>query len=132
MRTTASSRWSVSVTGSEGGTAVETFDVSVDNAAPQLTNAATDSASIGGAGVGDTVTLTADFTDAGVLDTHTATIDWGDGTTTTATVDQVAGTVTGDHVYSSGGLYEVAVRAGRRRRRNGCRDDGCRGRRAPG
>ncbi|MGI9455054.1 MAG: PKD domain-containing protein, partial [Aeoliella sp.] len=58
---------------------------------------------------GDTVTLTADFTDAGVLDTHTATIDWGDGTSTAGVVDQLLGTVTGDHVYANGGIYEATI-----------------------
>ena len=39
------------------------------------------------------------FTDPGT-DTHTATWDWGDGTTSTGTVDEPSGTVTGSHNYA--------------------------------
>lgn len=40
---------------------------------------------------GGTVTLTGSFTDPGINDTHTGSVDWGDGSTTTATIVQGAG-----------------------------------------
>lgn len=95
----------------EDGTfaAGNTVAVDVANLAPVIVSLSTDSGSLGGAKAGETVNLSASFTDAGVLDTHTATIDWGDGTTSVGTVDQGTGTVTADHVYAEGGYYEVTL-----------------------
>lgn len=100
---------SVTVTDDDLASGSETASVTVNNVAPEITSLATSSPAIGGAEQGETVTLSADFTDVGTLDTHTAVIDWGDGTTTVATVDQNTGTVSGDHVYANGGLYEVTL-----------------------
>ena len=60
---------------------------------------------------GETVTVTASFTDPGLLDTHTAVIDWGDGTITNGNVDQEAGSgmVTGSHIYPDNGVFTVTV-----------------------
>ncbi|MEM8864286.1 MAG: PKD domain-containing protein [Planctomycetota bacterium] len=87
----------------------DTFALTVANVAPTIDSLATDSPAIGGAERGETVTLSATFSDVGTLDTHTAVIDWGDGTTSAGVIDQVAGTVTGDHVYASGGFFDVTV-----------------------
>jgi PKD repeat protein len=56
---------------------------------------------------GQTVTLTATFTDPDAGDTHTATIDWGDGTIVDAIV--AAGQVSGGHAYADNGVYTVTV-----------------------
>jgi hypothetical protein len=58
---------------------------------------------------GNTVNLSSSFTDAGSLDTHSATIDWGDGNTTTGTVNSATRTVTGQHAYSGLGPYTIKV-----------------------
>jgi ELWxxDGT repeat protein len=58
---------------------------------------------------GVTFSLTASFTDPGVDDTHTAVVDWADGTLEAGMVDQVVGTVSGSHVYSTTGQYSVTV-----------------------
>lgn len=99
----------VTLTDTGGGSVTEMFDVTVNNVAPVITSLATSSPAIGGAEQGETVTLSADFTDVGTLDAHNAVIDWGDGTTSAGIVDQNAGTVSGDHVYANGGLYEVTL-----------------------
>lgn len=99
----------VTLTDTGGGSVTELFDVTVNNVAPEITSLTTSSPAIGGAEQGETVTLSADFTDVGTLDTHTAVIDWGDGTTSVGTVDQITGSVSGDHVYANGGLYEVTL-----------------------
>ena len=99
----------ITATDDDGGSASVDFDLTVANADPTIGSVTTTSSALGGARAGETVTLNADFSDAGVLDTHTAEIDWGDGTVTIATVDSATGTLTGDHVYASGGLFDVTV-----------------------
>jgi PKD repeat protein len=56
---------------------------------------------------GQTVTLTATFTDPDAGGTHTATIDWGDGTIVDAIV--AAGQVSDGHAYADDGVYTVIV-----------------------
>jgi hypothetical protein len=81
------------------------------NAAPVVDHVTTSSPSCGGARDGDSVAVSATFTDANHGDTHTATIDWGDGTVTSGTVVQSAGSgsVSGQHTYTSGGRFHVTV-----------------------
>ncbi len=61
--------------------------------------------------VGATVDASVSFSDPDKLDTHTAAWDWGDGNTSTGTVTESngAGTITGDHAYSTPGVYVVTV-----------------------
>ncbi|MCA9238731.1 MAG: hypothetical protein KDA37_00960 [Planctomycetales bacterium] len=99
----------VSVNDDDGGGDSSSSATTVNNLAPVLVSLTTDSPDIGGAQQGETVNLSASFTDAGTLDTHTALIEWGDGTSTAATVDQLAGTLAGSHVYAQGGFYNVTV-----------------------
>ncbi len=82
-----------------------TTTVTVTNVAPNV------EAGIGQSiGIGENVNLDpASFTDPGTADTHTSTIDWGDGTVEPGTVDQLAGTVSGSHSYSTAGTYTVTV-----------------------
>ncbi|MCP4166149.1 MAG: hypothetical protein GY759_09690, partial [Chloroflexi bacterium] len=61
---------------------------------------------------GDSLTVTAIYTDSGILDTHTATVDWDDGLGPVAAVVDGAdgsGTATGMHSYLSDGDYTVQV-----------------------
>ena len=55
------------------------------------------------------INASADFTDPDVNDIHTAVWDWGDNTTSSGTVDQVADTVSGSHTYTSAGVYTVTL-----------------------
>lgn len=58
-----------------------------------------------------TVHISATFTDAIPSDTHTATINWGDGLASPGTVTETngSGIATGDHVYTSPGVYTVSI-----------------------
>lgn len=86
----------LTVRGSDGFDATDTAQVTVDNVDPTLGGVALSAASVD---EGGSVTLTGSFSDAGSADTHTVTIDWGDGTSSNAVVDQVAGTFSADHTY---------------------------------
>ncbi|MEZ6128115.1 MAG: Calx-beta domain-containing protein [Planctomycetaceae bacterium] len=81
----------------------------VSNQSPELLTAETDATFADKAEPGDTVTLSATFTDPDAGDMHTAVIDWGDGTTSAGTVDSLSGTISGDHEYITGGLFVVTV-----------------------
>jgi len=61
--------------------------------------------------VGASVTADASFSDPGVLDTHTGTIDWGDGTSSSASVNEAngSGSASGTHAYASSGVYTVTL-----------------------
>lgn len=61
--------------------------------------------------VNTSVDVNVPFTDADALDTHTAVWDWGDGTTSAGMVTEAggAGVITGDHVYTTPGLYAIQV-----------------------
>ncbi len=59
-----------------------------------------------------TVATFTDANPAGTASDYTAIISWGDGTTSTGTIDSAAGggfTVTGSHTYASGGAYQISV-----------------------
>src|SRR5204863_9598175 len=51
------------------------------------------------------------FSDAGMADTHTATISWGDGTSSTGSVQEGSGqgAVTASHAYADNGTYTINV-----------------------
>ena len=64
----------ITATDDKGEAGSATFALVVDNVAPTVT---IDPGQVTVIAEGDTVTVTAEFTDPGSLDTHTATIDWG-------------------------------------------------------
>ena len=59
---------------------------------------------------GGPVSITAGFSDDGDIP-YVAIVDWGDGRTSSATVDFAdgRGTVEADHVYADNGLYDVTI-----------------------
>ncbi|XAM00677.1 PKD domain-containing protein [Phycisphaeraceae bacterium D3-23] len=87
----------VTVTDDDAGSAAGASSVTVNNVGPSLSGVSLSSSSVD---EGGGVTLTGSILDAGVNDTHTVEVDWGDGTTSNATVDQVAGTFTANHTYA--------------------------------
>ena len=101
----------VTVTDDDTGSDTATVDTIVANVDPTIDAIASDATFADKAEEGETVTVSGAFSDVGTLDTHTASIDWGDGTVTAATVVQGAGggTYSGDHAYTSGGVYAVTV-----------------------
>ena len=95
----------------DSGTDSETVSTIVKNVAPVITSFSSDAEDCGDRAEGDPVHVTGMFTDVGTLDTHTATIDWGDNTSSTATIVESGGvgTIAGEHVYASGGIYQITV-----------------------
>lgn len=104
---TPSDIYTVELTLSDGvGSNSETVNITVVNAAPQLSNLVL----TGPDGVGGTATLTGDLSDAGVDDTFTLTIDWGDATPPEV-IALPAGTTSFDvdHTYNASGAFVVTV-----------------------
>jgi pentapeptide MXKDX repeat protein len=100
----------VTVTDDDGGSAQDTFFVTVVNVAPTVMPVNSS------AYTGDETTpiLVAEFTDPGFLDTHTAVIiNWGDGTSSVGSVteptDTEPGKVYGTHSYAAPSMYTVTV-----------------------
>jgi hypothetical protein len=87
--------------------------VTVNNVDPVITSLGSDATFDEKAEEGDTVSISAAFTDIGVLDTHRATINWGEpgGVDEPATIIQGSGsgTVIADHVYNAGGVYTLTL-----------------------
>ena len=59
--------------------------------------------------VGEPLNVGIGFSDPGTADTHLAAIDWGDGTADNGLVDQAAQRISGSHIYSQPGTYEVQI-----------------------
>lgn len=100
---------SVTVTDDDTGSGNQTATVLVNNVAPVITATDTSSPSGDKAREGETVAVSGTFSDVGPLDLHTVTLDWGDGTLTSATVNQLADTFAGGHAYAAGGIYTVTI-----------------------
>ncbi|MCP4284101.1 MAG: hypothetical protein GY792_06575, partial [Gammaproteobacteria bacterium] len=78
--------------------------ITVNNVAPTVKAGADQTIT-----AGEPLAAAAAFTDPGPLDTHTATIAWGDSAVTTGTVDQLAQTISGTHIYASDGEFVVTI-----------------------
>lgn len=98
------------IDGADPTTAV-TAPVIVHNVAPAIQSFVSSAPGVGDGREGEPVTVTGAFTDVGLLDTHTAVINWGDGTTSAAVVTEAAGagTFAAEHVYATGGIYQLSV-----------------------
>jgi hypothetical protein len=98
----------ISADDGNGGIAEVTFDLVVENVAPDVSEI---SAPVELVPTNTQITASATFTDPGVLDTHTATWDWGDGQTSTGTVMQGAGfgSVEDSHTYTQPGVYAITL-----------------------
>jgi hypothetical protein len=94
----------MTVTDSFGGVGVDSFAITVVNVAPSVFAGGTRTT----AG-SSTVFPSVHFTDVGILDTHSAEIDWGDGATSTASVDASRHIVGGGHTYTNPGQFIVTV-----------------------
>ena len=100
----------LTVTADYGASGSATSTVTIDNVAPAVDTGADQAGD-----EGDTLLVSATFSDPGTGDTHTATIDWDDGAVTTGTVG-LEGTVSGTHIYVDNDVYTVTVEV--------CDDDG--------
>jgi hypothetical protein len=105
--------YNISLTLSDDDSGSDSAAVStlVKNVAPAIAAFTSDAVECGAKREGDTVHVTGAFIDVGTLDTHSATISWGDHTTTVATIAEAggAGTIAGEHIYSSGGIFRIIV-----------------------
>ena len=92
-----------------GGNDIDSTVVTVNNAAPLLSNISANPTTII---IGGTTSLSGTITDVGTLDTHQILINWGDGAPTT-TIDLAAGVTTfnANHQYNTAGTFNVAVTA---------------------
>lgn len=97
----------LTVTDTAGETSTDTATITVNNVAPIINSIG----SIEPVLPGIQINTNASFSDAGVLDTHTATWNWGDGNSSAGVVSETngSGTVTGNHTYSSPGVYTVTL-----------------------
>jgi len=104
----------VRLTDDDTGFVTRSTTTRITNVAPVLTSLTNSSPDCGQAFMGvDRVTISAAFSDVGKRDTHSASINWGDGTTSTGTVTETIGTgigtVSGSHVYATGGFFTITV-----------------------
>jgi hypothetical protein len=98
----------VSVTDSEGESVSASTAITVRNAPPVIGSLTTSAGVIGNASAGQSVSLSAAFTDPGTLDSFSVVIDWGDGTPTTGGT-LAAGQVQSSHAYAQGGVYQITM-----------------------
>jgi Ca2+-binding RTX toxin-like protein len=109
---TPSQTVTITATDSDNAASTTTFTLTVNsanNVAPVITAISNSSPDCGGVFQGESVSVSASFTDANAGDSHTATINWGDGTTSAGTVTVSSGSVAGSHVYATGGFYTITV-----------------------
>jgi hypothetical protein len=102
----------ISATDSDGFNTEVTFQLNVNNVAPEYVGFFVTQGLI----IFDTMTIgPVSFVDASSVDTHTALLDWGDGTSpefvtvTPSSGTGTYGTVSESHVYDSNGFFEVTV-----------------------
>jgi hypothetical protein len=84
-----------------------TAEVTIENVAPIL-----DASPNQTVDVGEMVNLFASFSDPGWLDTHAADIDYGDSSSEVGTITEPngsSGSITGNHIYTWPGTYEVMI-----------------------
>ena len=106
----------VSAVDNTGAQSAVTFDLVVNNVAPDLGPISGPQVPVG---ISDQpIMFTAVFTDPGPVDTHTAYFDWGDGSACvtsstnpdcTVTTTGGPGSVEGSHTYSAPGVYAVEL-----------------------
>ncbi|MCR4428193.1 MAG: PKD domain-containing protein [Caldiserica bacterium] len=101
-----STQVTITVTDTWDRTAQTTFDLAVNNLPPECGTIQVPPAPVQ---INTPVDVSCTFTDPGTQDTHTATWNWGDGSISTGTVTETdgSGKVSGQHIYSTPGVYQV-------------------------
>jgi len=102
----------VRLTDDDGGEDTDQVSLTVDNVDPVIGSLASDATFDDLANEGETVTVSGTFSDVGVEDTFTAVVDWGDGSPVapvTVTGGSGAGSLTSQHAYIAGGVYNITV-----------------------
>jgi uncharacterized repeat protein (TIGR01451 family) len=99
----------LTVTDDDGGTGTSSLDVTVANAAPEITDMAANSPSSG------VINFSAAFSDPGWLDRHAGSCDFGDGTSADGDMTEeneqpdATGNMTAVHQYAAEGRYTLSV-----------------------
>ncbi len=98
----------VSITDNQGATGTGKGTVTVNNVPPTVSAITAPNSPII---LGNSVAVSATFTDPGVLDTHTASWDWGDASKSAGTVIESngSGSVSGSHTYAQTGVFTVTL-----------------------
>jgi len=107
---TPADNYAISLTLSDGReTDTDSATVTVNNAAPVLSNIVANPPTIN---VGGITNLSGTVSDAGTLDTHQIMISWGDGSPNT-TLNLAAGVTTfnSNHQYNASGTFNIGVTA---------------------
>ena len=78
----------------------------VTNRPPQLTNISAPNIPIQ---IGQSINATVTFIDPDINDTYTALWDWGDGLTSPGIVSEGNQSITGNHTYTTAGVYTINV-----------------------
>ena len=96
----------MTLTDDDGGSDTVEILINVENDAPEFGTVN----SVAG-DEGDSVAVSAAFTDNDASGNYTSVIDWGDATTSTGSViyDNGNGTVTGEHIYADNDTYVVTI-----------------------
>jgi Ca2+-binding RTX toxin-like protein len=100
----------LTLTDAHGSEDADTATVTVNNVSPVITSVVNSAPEVGDAAPRNVVAVAGLFTDVATLDTHTTVIDWGDGTITSALINEAAGSFSGTHAYATGGIYDIVVR----------------------
>ena len=110
----------VTVTDDDTGAIDGSTSVEVSNLVPVLAPITTPAARANKAVVGQQISVSGLFTDVGTLDTHTVIVQWDDGSVSNSELNPGdfsaldvdgggAGSFTGIHTYTTGGIFEVLV-----------------------
>ncbi len=97
---------SVTAVSNDGSVTLTLADLSVSNAAPEVTALSLDTGAIVEGGL---VTLRGSVVDAGLLDTQSLSIDWGDGAVEVFTLDAGGGSFSPSHRYLDDGSYQISL-----------------------
>jgi PKD domain/RTX calcium-binding nonapeptide repeat (4 copies) len=99
----------VAVTDDDTGSNSSATSVVVNNVAPTMAPIVGPAPSPGVRG--QSLSFSSTFSDVGILDTHTAVFDWGDGTSSSAVVNEAggAGSASASHVYAAAGTYTITL-----------------------
>jgi len=96
-------------TSDQGTGTIVDDDPQGNNQPPVITSLRTSAGDCEHAASDGFVSLAGTFTDPDSQDQHTAIIDWGDGSQSTASIDQSGMTLAADHQYTTGGIFTITV-----------------------
>lgn len=109
---TATDSFTYTISDGDGGTSTATAVVTItgSNDAPEIVSLTSSSPDFAQQSTDGNVTVSGTFSDMDLTDIHAVTIDWGDGAALEVfSVDQLADTFTGGHLYADGGNYTITA-----------------------